>query len=63
MNASIDSKINLYARRHGISYHRAASDLAKRSAAKRRAKARRKDVDKQQQEKFERMKASRPDLY
>jgi hypothetical protein len=60
---TISKRIERYARVNGISYQRAASILGKHGAARRRAKARRKSEEEINQERFEQMKASRPDLY
>lgn len=60
---SITVRIERYAREHGVSYYEAAAQLQKRSVRKRRANARRKSAAQLNEERFEQMKASRPDLY
>lgn len=63
MTVAISRKIERYARVNGISYSHAASIMGKRSGAKRRAKAHRKSEAEINAERFEKMKAGRPDLY
>lgn len=63
MSAPISRRIELFARAHGISYREAAAHFGKRSGAKRRAKARRKSEAEINEERFEKMRAMRGDLY
>jgi hypothetical protein len=63
MTTSVSRKIERYARVNGISYQRAAAILGAHGAARRKAKARRKTEAQINDERFERMRESRPDLY
>lgn len=63
MNTRTARKIERYARVNGLSFRRAASELAKRGAKLRQYRATKKSAEEVNRERFEKMKAVRPDLY
>lgn len=63
MKTSTARKIERYARVNGLSFQRAASELAKRGAKVRQFRATKKSAEEVNRERFEQMKAGRPDLY
>jgi hypothetical protein len=63
MNSRTARKIERYARVNGCSFERAASELGKRGAKVSNFGRKAKSAEQINQERFEQMKASRPDLY
>ena len=63
MDTRTARKIERYARVNGISFSRAASELQARAVRARMARRRRKSDEERNHERFERMRAGRPDLY
>lgn len=63
MNTATARKIERYARVNGLSFSRAASELASRGARKRQSQKRRTEAAAREQKRFEEMRAKRPDLY
>ena len=63
MKVAVSRKIERFARVNGMSFARAASLLAKRGAAVRRSRVNRKTEAEINEERFQRMKAQRSDLY
>lgn len=63
MNTQTARKIERYARVNGMSFAQAASEIGRRGARARQAKARRKSAAEINQVRFEKMRASQPQLY